>query len=151
MLLLATSFAGYAQDNRPMPPESANPGLIAVVNRANWCAICKANGQRFAGVLMPYAAKGVNIYFNDLTNEATKAASKTELQRAGVYEAVTTIPAKGVGKMLKACGLKKDRKLSTEVSGIVIFINPKTHRQIRQLSITVADETMRNTIDKLLK
>lgn len=148
---MATSFVNNAQDNDSMPKQSENPKLIAVVNRANWCAVCRANGERFGALIMPYTAKGVTIYMNDLTNDTTKAASKLELEKANIYEAVTTIPRKGVGKMLKSCGLTKDKKQSSLPSGIVIFINPKTHKQLKQLSIASSDEQMKTIIENLLK
>ena len=145
-VLVATSFSSYAQ----MPEHSADPKLIAVVNKANWCAVYKANAARFSAVLMPYAAKGVNIYLNDLTDETTKAASKLELEKAHVYEAVNTIPRQGFGKILKACRLVKDKKQTQDVSGIVTFIDPKTHKQVKQLSIAESDEVMRKAITGLL-
>ena len=150
ILLMASSFVSNAQDNQGIPKQSENPKLIAVVNRANWCAVCKANGQRFGELLMPYAAKGVTIYFNDLTDDTTKANSKLELEKASVYEAVTTTPRKGMGHLLKSCGLTKDKKVSIEASGIVTFINPKTHKQLKQLSISSTDEEMKSTIENLL-
>ncbi len=150
ILLMASSFVSNAQDNQGIPKQSENPKLIAVVNRANWCSICKANGQRFGELLMPYAAKGVTIYFNDLTNDTTKLASKLSLQKENIYEAVTTTPRKGMGHLLKSCGLTKDKKVSIETSGIVTFINPKTHKQLKQLSIASTDEEMKSTIENLL-
>lgn len=146
IVLVATSFSSFAQ----MPEHSANPKLIAVVNRANWCAVCKANATRFGAVLMPYAAKGVNIYLNDLTNETTKAASKQELEKANAYVAVNTIPRQGMGKVLKACRLVSDKTQTQDVSGIVTFINPKTHKQVKQISIAESDEEITKTINKLL-
>jgi thiol-disulfide isomerase/thioredoxin len=146
-LLLATSFGSIAQTIE----HSENPKLIAVVNSAKWCGVCKSNAARFSAVLMPYAAKGVNIYMNDLTNKTTKEASKQELEKANVYVAVTTIPRKGMGKMLKSCGLVSDKKQTQDVSGIVTFINPKTHKQEKQLSIAESDEVMTATINTLLK
>ena len=145
-LLLATSFGSIAQTI----PHSENPKLIAVVNRANWCAVCKANAARFGANIMPYAAKGVNIYMNDLTNETTKEVSKKELEKVNAYVAVSTIPRKGMGKMLKSCGLASDKKQTQDVSGIVTFINPKTHKQVKQLSISESDEVMTATINNLL-
>jgi len=145
-LLFVSAASSYAQ----MPEHSANPKLIAVVNRANWCGVCKANATRFGAVLMPYAAKGVNIYLNDLTDETTKAASKLELEKAHVYEAVSTIPRQGFGKILKACRLVKDKKQTQDVSGIVTFIDPKTHKQVKQLSIAESDDVMRKAITELL-
>ena len=147
VLLVVTSFGSIAQTIE----HSENPKLIAVVNKANWCAVCKANAARFGANIMPYAAKGVNIYMNDLTNETTKEASKKELEKVNVYVAVTTIPRKGMGKMLKSCGLVHDKKQTQNVSGIVTFINPKTHKQVKQLSIAESDEVMTATINNLLK
>ena len=150
ILLMATSFVSNAQDSQNIPKQPDNPKLIAVVNRANWCAVCRANGERFGALIMPYTAKGLNIYMNDLTNDTTTAASKLELEKANVYDAVITIPRKGMGKMLKSCGLTKDKKQSSLPSGIVTFINPKTHKQIKQLSIASTDEEMKTTIENLL-
>lgn len=144
ILLMALSFVSNAQDSQH------NPKLIAVVNRANWCAVCRANGARFGALIMPYATKGLSIYMNDLTNDTTRATSKLELEKANIYDAVITIPRKGMGKMLKSCGLVKDKKQSSLPSGIVTFINPNTHKQIKQLSISTSDDEMKAVIDKPL-
>lgn len=130
--------------------ENQSPKLIAVVNRANWCGICKANGQHFGEILGGYASKGLSIYVNDLTDGTTTEASKKTLQEAKIYDAITTIPRKGMGKMLKYCGLIHDKKQTNVVSGIVIFINPITHKQLKQESIAMADADMKSLIDNLL-
>ena len=145
-LMMTTGFGSFAQ----MPENSTNPKLIAVVNRANWCGVCKANAERFSKVLMPYSAKGVNIYLNDLTNETTKLASKQELENANVYKTVCTIPRKGMGKALKACHLVKDKKQTEDVAGIVTFIDPVSHKQLKQVSISLSDAEMNTIITKLL-
>ena len=146
-ILMASGFSSIAQTTE----QSSNPKVIAVVNRANWCGVCKANGARFGAVLMPYAEKGVNIYMNDLTNETTKAESKKELENAKVYEAVNTIPRKGMGKALKACHMVKDKKQTQDVAGIVTFIDPVSHKQLKQVSLSISDEEMNKIITKLLK
>jgi hypothetical protein len=145
-LILATSVNSYAQ----MPAHTANPKLIAVVNSATWCNVCKANSERFGALLMPYSKKGVNIYMNDLSNEGTKEASKQELVKANIYNPVVSIPRKGMGKALKACRIVKDKKQSVDVSGIVTFIDPKTHKQLKQISIAASDAEMNNAINNLL-
>lgn len=150
MMLMATCFVVKAQDNPSTTKQSENPKLIAVINRANWCGICKAHGQRFGALMMPYTSEGVNIYVNDLTDETTKEISKRELEKVGIYEAVITVPRKGMGHLLKSCGLMKDKKMSTDVSGIVTFINPKTRKQIKQLSLASSDEELKLTINNLL-
>ena len=151
ILLTALSIVSNAQDNQSLPNQLENPKLIVVVNRANWCAVCKINEQRFRELLFAYAAHGVNIYVNDLTNDTTKAASISALQKANIYEAVTTIPRKGMGKLLQSCGLTKGRKQSSEASGIVTFINPRTHKQIEQRSMASSDKEMKSIIENLLK
>jgi hypothetical protein len=145
-LLLATSFGSSAQTTE----KSSTSKVIAVVNRANWCGVCKANGERFGALIMPYAEKGLSIYMNDLSNETTKLASRTELEKANVYETVNTVPRKGMGKALKACHLVKDKKQTQDVAGIVTFIDPVSHKQLKQLSISVSDQEMNTIINQLL-
>ncbi len=145
-LLMVAGFNSYAQ----MPEHSTNPKLIAVVNRADWCGVCKANAERFGKVLMPYSLKGVNIYLNDLTNETTKEASRQELEKGNVYETVNIIPRKGMGKMLQACHLVKAKKQTQDVAGIVTFIDPVSHKQLKQVSIAISDEEMDKIITELL-
>jgi hypothetical protein len=149
IVLLATSFVTYAQDGS-MQKDEANPKLIVVVNRANWCRVCKANGQRFEAVLMPYTAKGVKIYMNDVTDTTTTASSKATLETAGIYKAVTKVKRRGMGKMMESCGLKKTKHNDAMATGIVTFINATTHKQLKQVSIAITDEEMKTAIDKLL-
>jgi hypothetical protein len=56
------------------------------VNRANWCGVCKANGERFGNNIIPYATKGLAIVMNDLTNETTIAKSKADLKKSSLYK-----------------------------------------------------------------
>jgi hypothetical protein len=146
IMLLAIGHSSYSQTSEI----TQNTKLIAVVNKATWCAACKANGDRFGVLLFTYASKGVTIYVNDLSNEKTKEASKQELEKANVYEAVYTTPRKGMGKALKACGMVKDKKQTTDVAGIVTFIDAKSHKQVKQISISETDDEMKKTINKLL-
>jgi hypothetical protein len=149
ILLLAINFAAQAQDASTQKNET-NTKLIAVVNRANWCKVCQANGQRFAALLMPYAAKGVKIYMNDLTDSTTTTTSKTTLYNEGVYKAVIKVKRKGMGKMMESCGLKKTKYSDAMATGIVTFIHATTHKQLKQVSIAISDEEMKTTIDNLL-
>lgn len=146
-LLFVNTLISVAQ----LAQNSPNPKLIAVVNRANWCAVCKANGERFGTILSSFSTQGVNIYINDLTDEKTKETSKQALEKDNIYKAVNTIPRKGMGKALKSCGLVKDKEQTTDVAGIVTFIDPKTHKQLKQLSLAETDEEMKKNITKLLK
>jgi hypothetical protein len=144
--LLTASMLGLAQEKQTKQTVK----LIAVVNRANWCAVCKANGQRFGKVIDLYSSRGVSVYFNDLTNDTTTQGSKKLLEEEGLYDAVITIPRKGMGKMLKACRIIDDKKQTTLASGTVTFISPVSHKQLKQESIAASDIELKNIIDNLL-
>jgi hypothetical protein len=146
MVMMASGINSYAQTVE----KSSDAKLIAVVNVANWCGVCKANGARFGAVIMPYGEKGLKIYMNNITNDSTKSESRVLLENANVYETVYTIPRKGVGKALKACHMVKDKKQTQDVAGIVTFIDPVTHKQLKQVSISASDVEMNNIILKLL-
>jgi hypothetical protein len=150
IILLATNFAAHAQD-ATIQKGNPNSKIIAVVNRANWCRVCQANGQRFGELLMPYASKGVTIYMNDLTDSASTASSKASLETAGIYKAVTKVKRKGMGKMMESCGIKKTKHSKSMATGIVTFVNATNHKQIKQVSIAITDEEMKTIIDNLLK
>jgi hypothetical protein len=81
--LLTVSTLGFAQETQ----HESNRKTYCGRKRANWCALCKANGQRFGELINSYASRGVSVYFNDLTNDATTQASKKELEEAGIYHA----------------------------------------------------------------
>jgi hypothetical protein len=55
-----------------------------------------------------------------------------------------------MGKALKACHLVKDKKQTQDLAGIVTFIDPVSHKQLKQISISVSDEEMNSIITKLL-
>ncbi|RZL44123.1 MAG: hypothetical protein EOP00_21210 [Pedobacter sp.] len=147
LLIMAITFTAYGKNETTALSEE--PKLIAVVNRADWCLVCRQNQERFSNLLGSYVAKGIKIYVNDLTNDSTKANSKAELQKAGLYDAVTTTPRKGAGKVLQACGLAKGKKVAG-VSGIVTFINPDNFKPVGQTSIADSDVEMKTLIDNLL-
>jgi L-lactate utilization protein LutC len=103
--------------------------IIAVVNKASWCPVCKVHGQNAGMVMMPYTQQGLAILMNDLTDDQSKAAAKKELTSAGVYYAV-----KGVKE-----------------TGVVIFVDAKTHKKLGQTSIAIDNEDLKKKIEKYLK
>jgi hypothetical protein len=103
--------------------------IIAVVNKASWCPVCKAHGQNAGMIMMPYMQQGLAVLMNDLTDDQSKSAAKKELTKAGVYPAV-----KGVKE-----------------TGIVIFVDAKTHKKLGQTSIAISDDDLKKEIEKYLK
>jgi len=150
LFLMAMSFLSYGQEIGGTQYTVSNPKIIAVVNRANWCAVCKTNGERFGNNIMPYASKGVAIVMNDLTNDSTIAKSKEELKKTSIYKQIYKTNRKGVGKMMQACGLIHDKNKAM-ASGIVTFIDAKRLEVLNESSIAVTDQEMKSIIDNLLK
>lgn len=116
MSVLFTAFTANAQDGRK---------VIAVVNKAGWCPVCQANGPRFMKEVMPmFKDSGVEFVMNDLTDETTKAASKTKLKEAHAYNAVKKIDA----------------------TGLVLLVDAKTGKLLDKISMAEPTEKIINTI-----
>jgi hypothetical protein len=150
LFLMAISFMSYGQETSGKQSTTQEKKIIAVVNRANWCGVCKANGERFGNTIMPYATKGLVIIMNDLTDETTIAKSKTELEKSSIYKQVYKTNRKGLGKMMQVCGIVHGKNKSM-ASGIVTFIDIKTLKVISETSIAITDAEMKSIIDNLLK
>ena len=149
LFLMATSFMSYGQETSGAQSTTVETKVIAVVNRANWCGVCKANGERFGNNIMPYTTKGLTIVMNDLTNETTIAKSKADLEKSSLYKTIYKTNRKGVGRMMQVCGLihGKDK---TMASGIVTFIDAKTLKVLSETSIAITDLEVKTIIDNLL-
>jgi hypothetical protein len=150
LFLMAMGFMSYGQETGGTQSTTQETKIIAVVNRANWCGVCKANGERFGNNIMPYTSKGLAIVMNDLTDETTIANSKIELKKSEIYKQIYKTNRKGVGKMMQVCGIVHGKDKSM-VSGIVTFINAKTLKVINETSIAVTDNEMKTIIENLLK
>ena len=142
ILLMATSLLVKAQTN--------NAKVIAVVNKANWCAVCKINGERLSNNIMPYTAKGLEIVMNDLTDETTITKSKDDLKKLSLYKQIYKANRKGVGRMMQVCGIVHGKNKNM-TSGIITFINAKTLKVLSETSIAITDAEMKTIIDNLLK
>ena len=72
-LTLLTTVSAFAQ---------SGPSVLAVINKADWCPVCKANGPRAMADFMKFNKDG-NIKFisNNLTNDQTKVQSAVELKK----------------------------------------------------------------------
>jgi spermidine/putrescine-binding protein len=78
--LLFSAFSGNAQQTKK---------VIVVVNKAGWCPVCQANGEKIMKEVIPaFNESNVMFIMNDLTNDAAKSDSKMKLDEAKVYDAV---------------------------------------------------------------
>ena len=150
LFLMAMSFMSYGQETSGTQSKAVETKIIAVVNRANWCGVCKANGERFGTNIMPYASKGLAIVMNDMTDETTIEKSKSDLKKSDLYKQIYKTNRKGVGRMMQVCGIVhgKDKSMA---SGIVTFIDAKTLKVLSETSIAITDSEMKTIIDNLLK
>lgn len=120
-LFVMISASLYAQSNSK---------VIAIVNKADWCGTCQKNGERvMTQVLGDYKEPLVTIAANDLTNETTKAESKANLEKLGVYEAVA----------------------NENKTGQIILINRKTGKVIEKISVAKSNEELKKAFDKAIK
>jgi dihydropteroate synthase len=94
--------------------KTTSPKVYAVINRADWCPTCQANGAKIMNEVMP-ACKSLNVKFvaNDLTNEQSIAKSTTELKKNKLFNAVK----------------------ETKSTGLIILVDAKTKKIVRQISL----------------
>jgi thiol-disulfide isomerase/thioredoxin len=123
-LMFLFAVAAFAQS------EVATPKVVVVINRADWCPTCKANGPRVEKDIVAAYAGNENIVFvvNDLTSDATKATSKTTLEANGVYEAVSSIKS----------------------TGLIILVDVVTKKVIEQVAVAKSTEKIKKEIEKAI-
>jgi thiol:disulfide interchange protein len=112
-MLLTILFSGGAF------AQSSTAKIIAVVNQADWCSVCKANGQRAMGAFMENNKEGeIEFVSNDMSNAESKKKSATDVEKAGLTKAMKNYNA----------------------SGVVYFFNAKTKEPITQITVTNSNE-----------
>jgi len=71
--------------------------VIAIVNKADWCSICKVYAGR---TVATFTENNADNYFqfivNDITNEETKKASKPAITKVGLEKTLVGSLAAGV-------------------------------------------------------
>jgi hypothetical protein len=123
-IVLATSLSVSAR------AQSSGPAVIALLNKASWCTVCKANGPRFEKEIMPMVMgnKAVQMVMNDLSDGSTKAASAAMLENAGI----APFAAKNNG------------------TGILFFLDAKTKKLISKISLAKPTIKIKQVYEKAL-
>ncbi|HVN56986.1 MAG TPA: hypothetical protein VMT63_01690 [Bacteroidales bacterium] len=95
--------------------------VIAVVNKADWCSVCKANGDRAMAAFMSNN-KDMAILFlgNNVTDDKTEEKSAEELKKYGLDK-----------EMAKHTG-----------TGVAYFFNAKSKKLIKEISIAEPDNKL---------
>jgi hypothetical protein len=87
--------------------------VIAVVNKADWCHVCQANGGKVMKEVMPvFENSAVAFVMNDLTNDNTMEKSKMELKEKNILKAVKKETATGLILIVNAGNGKLIEKIS---------------------------------------
>lgn len=105
--------------------------VVAVINRADWCHVCEANGARIMNEVIPkYEGKEIEFAVNDLSNDKTKGLSMNKLENIGVWDLIKK--EKMTGSIILI-----DKRNSTEISRISVA---KTTAEIN-MAITESIQT----------
>ena len=71
--------------------------VVAIVNKADWCSICKAHGGRVVTLVTENNKDGFfDVVFNDITNEETKKNSLPAIKTKGLDKVHTQVVATGL-------------------------------------------------------
>lgn len=124
-VLLITAMGVFAAN-----AQTKSPKVIALLNEASWCPVCKANGPRAMKDLMPMLMKDKNVMvvMNDVSNNATKAKSKPMLENAEIYTFA-------------------ENHIAT---GMLYFIDAKTKKWLASISIANPDMQIKMVFKKAM-
>lgn len=113
--LLVFSFTALFASVKTQPKQTKEiePKVFAVINKADWCPTCQANGARIMSEVIP-ACKNLKVKFlpNDLTNDQTIAKSGEGLKKNKLAVAVQSVKSTGVILLIDA----KTKKIIKEIS-----------------------------------
>lgn len=104
--------------------------VIVMVNTADWCPACKANGPRVEkNIISEYSKNSkCQIVVNNMTDDKTKAASKKDCENAGITDVAS----------------------ANKGTGVIYFIDSETKEIISQISVTKSDEEIKKAFDEAL-
>jgi hypothetical protein len=122
--LILLSIASFAN------AQNENVKVIALISSADWCGVCNANGPRLEKEVLPsfMMNKDFLIVMNDQSDEETKALSKANLEKQGIYE------------------VAKENKST----GMIYFINPVSKKLISSISVSKSTEDIKKAFDNAI-
>lgn len=107
----ATSASAAASHAAPM---------VALLTKADWCSICKANGARVTEVLGKGAKEGqYALVVNDITSDESSARSNGP------------IAAQGLTEVAARAG-----------PGTISFVDPRTHKRLAEATVAHQNEEL---------
>lgn len=104
--------------------------IIAVVRTANWCSVCKANGERAIAALTENNKDGAYLFLiNDISSPETAKKSAPEIKKLGLTKAMEPYMA----------------------TGVVYLFDAKTKKPINQLLMSLSNEDIARAMEYLKK
>ncbi len=111
-----------------------NVKIIAVVNKADWCSICKAYAGRTVEIFNKNNEDGYfQFIVNDITNDATKKASAPAVKQAGLTNQQSNVYAAGVitfydAKTKKVLAQATVANTTEEIAGVMKMVREKASK-----------------------
>ncbi|HMQ80458.1 MAG TPA: hypothetical protein PKE39_11930 [Ignavibacteria bacterium] len=118
LFFIFAGFTAYSQQTN----------VIAVINKANWCNVCKTNGEKVTMLTQDYMDKNIKFLMNDLTDDATKKESQTLLETNGVNGFLVGV----------------------DMTGIITIIDLKQNKIIETISVSKDTAELKNAIDNAI-
>lgn len=109
-LVVIIAFLGIAMAKA----QTQNPKIIALLNKASWCSVCRTNGPRVEKDLMPMLMqdKNVQVIMNDLSDKKTISKSLPMIKKAGIASFAKENTGSGMLYFIDA----NSKKLITSIS-----------------------------------
>lgn len=108
----------------------SSPKIIAVINKANWCSVCKANEERaMAAFNENNKDRAYQFVVNDLSNAETAKKSAGKINQLGLTKLMEPYQA----------------------TGIVCLFDAKTKKPINQLLMSLSSEDIGRAMAMLKK
>jgi hypothetical protein len=102
-----------------------SPKVIAVINKADWCSVCKENGARAMAAFTKNNSDGSIVFVgNNVTDAVTEKKSAEELKKYGLDKVIE-----------KYTG-----------TGVAYFFNPSTKKLIAEVSLAEPDNKLAETL-----
>jgi thiol-disulfide isomerase/thioredoxin len=97
------------------------PKVIAVINKADWCSVCKANGDRAMAAFTKNNTDGAIAFVgNNVTDDTSEKKSAEELKKYGLDKVIQ-----------KYTG-----------TGVAYFFNPTTKTLLTEISLAEPDNKL---------
>ncbi len=118
ILLILTAlfaFSGSVKSQNTPTNSSKDSNIICVITTAKWCPTCRANGPRVSAEVLPQLSGKTeySVVVNDLSDDATKAASAEKLSALGI-----------------SATMEKNNS-----TGTIYFVRPSTKEIIAKVSV----------------